>query len=124
MDQMDAFFNQSFKQMNSVFNLRPFRVDMDEYDSEVIVTAELPGYKRDEIELEMIDHQLRIAAQAGSSRKDKNSHNKNQSFQRVERTIALPFPIPKDETKASFHDGLLKVTIPKNESDRKYLEID
>jgi len=124
MGQMDAFFNQSFKQMNSVFNMRPFWIDVNEYDSEVIVTAELPGYKRDEIELEMIGHQLRIAAQADASQEDNSGRNKSQSFQRTERTIALPFPIPKAETKASFHDGLLKVTIPKKDSERTFLEID
>ncbi|MFD1363367.1 Hsp20/alpha crystallin family protein [Lentibacillus salinarum] len=124
MGQMDAFFNESFKQMNSVFNMRPFWVDVNEYDSEVIVTAELPGYKRDEIELEIIGQQLRIAAQADGSQEDKSGRNRSQSFQRTERTIALPFPIPKEETNASFHDGLLKVTIPKKNSERKYLEID
>lgn len=124
MNEMDTFFNQSFKQMNPVFNFRPFWVDVNERDSEVIVTAELPGFKRDEIELEMIGNQLRIAAQGGSTHEEPNSHNKSQSFQRMERTITLPFPIPEKETKASFHDGLLKVTAPKKDSDRKYLEID
>lgn len=113
MGQMDSFFNHSFKQMNSIFNMRPFWVDLDEYDSEITVTAELPGYKRNEIELEMIGHRLRIAAQ-------RNSTHENQQ---AERTITLPFPIPKEETKATFHDGLLKVTIPKTDPDRKYINI-
>ncbi|WP_010530315.1 Hsp20/alpha crystallin family protein [Lentibacillus jeotgali] len=113
MGQMDSFFNQSFKQMNSVFNMQPFWVDVDEYDSEIIVTAELPGYKRNEIELEMIAHRLRIAAQRSST------HEKQQT----ERTITLPFPIQKEETKATFHDGLLKVTIPKTDHDRTYIDI-
>ncbi|SFA85118.1 Molecular chaperone IbpA, HSP20 family [Lentibacillus halodurans] len=127
MGHMDTFFNESFKQMNSFFKMRPFWVDVDERESEVIVTAELPGYKRDQIQLEIVGHQLRITAQGTSTHEAKNistndSHTR-QSFQKSERTIALPFPILKRETKASFHDGLLKIVIPKKESEREYIDI-
>ncbi|QKY68836.1 Hsp20/alpha crystallin family protein [Lentibacillus sp. CBA3610] len=123
MGQMDSFFNESFKHMNSVFNLRPFWVDVNENESEFIVTAELPGYKRDEIELEMIGNRLRIAAEAGSIHNETNNNNKSQSYQQMERSITLPFPIPKEKTRASFHDGLLKVTIPKKDINREYIDI-
>ncbi|MUK90419.1 Hsp20 family protein [Ornithinibacillus sp. L9] len=127
MRQMDSFFNHSFKHINSQFNLRPFWVDVRETDSKFIVEAELPGYKRDQIELEIIGNQLRIGVEDHAVIEEKNNEdtyfNKQQSYQKRERFVTLPFEIPKRETKASFRDGLLKVTIPKRHSERKYLDI-
>ncbi|MFD2046500.1 Hsp20/alpha crystallin family protein [Ornithinibacillus salinisoli] len=128
MRQMDSFFNNSFRHINSQFHLRPFWVDVRETDSKFIVEAELPGYKRDQIELEIIGNQLRIGIEDNAIMEEKNEedtyYNKKQSFQKRERVVTLPFEIPKRETKASFNDGLLQVTIPKKHSQRKYLDID
>ncbi|RYG71432.1 Hsp20/alpha crystallin family protein [Lentibacillus lipolyticus] len=128
MRQMDTFFNESFKQINTLFDSRPFGVNLSENENEVIVTAELPGCKRDQIELETIGNQLRITARNNAVTEvnnDKGDHyQKQQSFQQMERTIALPFQIPEAETKASYHDGQLTVTIPKNNSQKRFIDID
>ncbi|MFD1039638.1 Hsp20/alpha crystallin family protein [Virgibacillus byunsanensis] len=125
MKQMDSFFNQSFKQINPYFHLKPFWVDVYENDSNVIVTADLPDYKRDQINLEIIENRLRITVDKSTHIKDiqNNSSNIKDSFQRMERMITVPFPIPKKETKASFKDGRLKVTIPKKDS-QTYIDIE
>lgn len=128
MKQMDSFFNHSFKQVNSFFKLKPFWVDLDETESEIIVYAELPGVPRDQIELEIIDNHLRIAAQetatweaANDVTKDKT---KEQSFQRMERWITLPFSASKDDITATYTNGTLKVIIPKQNPKRNLIDID
>ncbi|TRM12183.1 Hsp20/alpha crystallin family protein [Lentibacillus cibarius] len=128
MQRMDTFFNQSFKQMNPLFGFRPFWIDVDENDSEIIVKANLQGYKRNQIQLETFGNQLRIIVQ-NNTEKDaidhiKGSQYKQQTHQQMDRTITLPFEIPKNETNASFQDGELKVTIPKIDNRRKYINID
>ncbi|SET67537.1 heat shock protein Hsp20 [Oceanobacillus limi] len=127
MRQMDNFFNHSFKHMNSHFNLRPFWINVRETEKKVIVEAELPGYKRDQIELEIIGNQLRIGVEDNAIIEEKNNENaylnKQQSFQKRERFVTLPFEIPKRETKATFREGMLKITIPKKQSERKYIDI-
>lgn len=126
--EMDSFFNRSFKQMNSIFNIRPFWVNVEEREADFIVTAELPGHKRDQILIETFGNRLRIAVQDRNiveERDDKQKYYKShQSYRKMERTITLPFEIPEKETEASFKDGLLKLTIPKQNSKRKYIEID
>jgi len=124
MQQMDSFFNQSFKQMNSHFNLSPFWVQTYETDNDMIVEAELPGYRRDQIHLEIIGNRLRISAEDPGAVKEKNNQDRRQMYQKRERIVTLPFVIPEKETKASFHNGLLKITIPKMNSKRKWLDID
>lgn len=128
MKKMDDLFQDSFKHLNSRFKLRSFWLETEETDTEVIVKAELPGYSRDQIELEIVGNMLRISAENSSTLEGNDEENhyysKQQSFDRRERVVTVPFAIPEDETKASFHNGLLKVVIPKNNADRKYLDIE
>lgn len=126
--EMDSFFNHSFRQMNSIFNLRPFWVDVEETDSDVIVKAELAGHTRDQIVIETHGNHLRIAIEDTDDIevKDENQkqYRRSQSYRKMERSITLPFEIPEEETKASFENGLLKLTIPKQNSKRKFIDID
>ena len=128
MEQMDSFFNESFKQMNSFFNLRPFQTRMYEIGSDVIVEADLPGYKREQINIEAIDKQLRISVHERETIEEKDDINdyysKSLSHQQMERYVTLPFVIPEHQAKASYNDGVLKITIPKGTSKKTYIEID
>src|SRR5690625_2333961 len=125
---MDSFFNHSFNQVNSIFNLRSFRVNVEETDSDVIIRAELPGYKRDQIQIEVLGNVLRIAVEERSTFEERDDLQKRyarrKSHQQKVRSITLPFEIPESETKASFEDGLLRVIIPKDNSKRKYIDIE
>lgn len=125
---MDTFFNQSFKQINSMFNLRSFRVYVDETEDYIIVTAELPGYKKDQIMIEVLGNRLRIAVEnldAIETKDDlRKTYTNQHSYEILERQVTLPFEIPEEETKATFQNGLLKLTIPKQNSKRRYIDID
>ncbi|WP_240510092.1 Hsp20/alpha crystallin family protein [Virgibacillus profundi] len=120
--KMDSFFNESFKQMNSQFHLKSIWVDVEETDSDIIVKAELPGYKRDQIHIEIIGNRLRISVKGMDN--EKYSNSKRQSFEQKEKVVTVPFIIPEEETSASFQDGILKIFIPKKNSNRKYIDIE
>lgn len=126
--QMDSFFNQSFKHMNSIFDLRPFWVEVNESDSNFIVTAELPGYKREHIRVEVLGHYLRISVEDIDEMEKVDERKQFYSHRHVnqikERTVNLPFEIPEKEMKASFNNGLLKLIIPKVNSQRKFIDIE
>lgn len=128
MKKMDDLFQDSFKHLNNKFHLKSFWLETEETETEVIVKAELPGYSREQIEIEMIGNMLRISVEDKSTIEGNDESNqyysKQESFQRKERVVTVPFAIPEKETKASFHNGLLKVVIPKNKADGKYLDIE
>lgn len=128
MGRMDNLFNHSFKQINNHIPLRSFWVDVNETDTAIIIEASLQGYKREQIQLEIIDNKITIGVAESNTRIDKEnnhtSYSKKQYFQQKERIITLPFTIPKEETKASFKDGILKITVQKDNSKRKFLPID
>lgn len=123
MHQMDRFFNQSFKQINSHLHLRSIWVDMEETETDVIIKAELPGYTRDDIQIEIISNRLRIAVDEHTIIEDTKNNTRREYREQRERIVSLPFIIPEDETRASFHNGLLTITVSKKNSKRKYLDI-
>lgn len=128
MERMDAFFNESIRNFDSLWSQKRFKVVVDETETEMIVEAALPGYRKDQIELEIVGRHLRIAAHDTLSFEEKNDENnyykKEQSYRKAERIVTLPFPISKRDTKASFQNGLLKVTIPKNNDSRTFIDIE
>ncbi|MEW9677545.1 Hsp20/alpha crystallin family protein [Lentibacillus sp. L22] len=127
LDQIDSFFNESFNNFHQLINKRSIRVHTHETKSSVVVEAELPGYKRDQIQLEIIGNQLRIIAEDTSSFEGKNkkgeTFHKEQSYQTAERLITLPFTISEKDTSAVLKNGILKISIPKKNESRRFIDI-
>lgn len=127
VNRMDSLFNESFQHLNSRFNLKSFAIKTSETESDIIVQAELPGYTRDQIKLEMVGHQLRILAEQNAiydERDDQlNRHKHVQSMQTLERVVTLPYAISKKDVKASLENGILKIIIPKREIDPQIIDI-
>ncbi|WP_373894836.1 Hsp20/alpha crystallin family protein [Virgibacillus natechei] len=129
MKGMDSFLHDSFRNFNSLFNRKSFDVDVYEAKSDVVIQAKLPGVKRDQIELEIVGNQVRIAVQDATTYEETNDEGKHhqhkeQSQQRMERFVTLPFTISEKETTASYQNGILKITTPINNDSRKFIDID
>ncbi|WP_047982207.1 Hsp20/alpha crystallin family protein [Ornithinibacillus contaminans] len=128
MKQMDSFFHHSFKQMNEQFHLNPFWVDVKENNTHFIIEADIAGYDRDQVQIEVIGNRLRIGLEENEIIDEKNTEtnyrHRKQFFNRKERFITLPFEIPKQETKASYRQNTLYITIPKQNSTRSFIEIE
>ena len=95
-------------------------VDLYETASEFILTAELPGLKRDQIEIHAEDMRIVIRGQRGAGPADPESHIACEQYHRVERghghfsrAFALPEAIDVDAVTADLKDGILTVTMPK-----------
>jgi HSP20 family protein len=82
-----------------------FPVDLYEDKDNTYVRAELPGVNREDISVEMVEGYLNLSA----SRKDGE-----QSFS-LSRSIAIPEQVQADKVVASYENGVLTVTLPKQE---------
>lgn len=128
IDHMDSFLNESASNFNALFKDKIFKVNKYETKSEVVVEAILPGYKRNQIELGIIGNQFRITVEGTTIQEEKNDKpiydSKEKSSHKLERLISLPFTISKNNTKATFTDGILKISTPKMEPSAKIVDID
>jgi HSP20 family protein len=92
-------------------------VDIHEDKDNIVVKAELPGMKRDDVSIEVRDNVLTLK---GERKQDKEI--KKENYLRIERVYGkfsrsffLPHPIVADKVKASYKDGVLEITLPKTE---------
>lgn len=91
------------------------RIDVGETDTEIHVTADLPGVEEDDIEISLDDDLLHISAERSedSEKEEETWHVVERSFGRVQRTIRVPKGIDPDAIEASFKNGVLSIALPK-----------
>lgn len=92
-------------------------VDIEEQDDTILVHAELPGLKREDIDISLEDKVLTISGERKFENEDKrdNFHRIERSYGRFTRRFTIGKPIDATKVAASFRDGVLTVTLPKAE---------
>jgi len=92
---------------------------MNVYDDKdnIIVTAELPGLTKDQVDITYSDGILTVSGKQQPLAKGKNMTviRKERSEGDFEKTVRLPTKIKQDAIKASFSNGILTISMPKAE---------
>lgn len=117
----EDFLNEDWANMLPVpFGSRDVRVDIRETDSDIVLEAELPGVKREDIEITLDENRLTLKANTAAE-----TEEKSESFIRKERrsgslvrSFLLPAEVKEEEVKARFENGLLELRLPKKEPDK------
>ena len=119
-------FQQLFDHFESDFFTRPLgvargewfpRLDVQRKNSDVVVEIELPGLKKDDVQIEVTPEGLVISGEKRqeSETKEDNYYRSERSFGRFMRRVALPHGTDTDEADAKFEDGVLRITMPVKE---------
>ncbi|MEN6357692.1 MAG: Hsp20/alpha crystallin family protein [Armatimonadota bacterium] len=91
-------------------------VDIIETQSDLVVRAELPGMNRDDIDIEVTGESLTIRGERKFDEAAKDEYIRvERPYGPFQRSFSIGVPVQPDKVKASYHDGLLEVTIPKAE---------
>jgi len=101
-------------------------LDVYEDKDNVYVRAELPGMKREEIELSLHNGSLSLSGERKSEGKYKDAevYRSERFFGRFQRTVTLPTPVAAEKVKAQYQDGILTVTLPKAEEAKpKHIDV-
>jgi HSP20 family protein len=88
--------------------------------------VELPGMKREDIDISLHDGSLSIAGERKSERKVEDGvlSRSERFFGRFQRTIVLPTSVAPDRIKAQYKDGILSVLLPKSEEAKpKHIDV-
>lgn len=92
-------------------------IDMYEDGNDIVVTAELPGIDKDNIDVNLTEDALTITGEKKKEEKleEKNYYRFERSYGSFSRRIPLPVPIQTEKAKAHFKDGVLEIRAPKTE---------
>jgi len=90
-------------------------IDMTTDDNNIIVRAALPGFKEDEINVDVRGNVLTISAESKMEREDQqaNWHIREMRYGKFARAITLPEEVVVNKADASLENGLLTVKLPK-----------
>ena len=93
-------------------------IDMFEDGNDLVIKAELPGIKKDEINVDFTDDIVTISGEKKTEEKTerKDYYRVERSFGSFVRKLRLPVEIQVDKTNASFKDGILEIRMPKSET--------
>lgn len=91
-------------------------LDIRDDKDNLVVTIELPGVKKEDIDVSLNDGLLSISGERKSEKLENAEVSRSERFfGRFQRTVALPTPVTATEIKATYQDGILTVTLPKAE---------
>lgn len=134
MQELSDLRRRMFQLFDEPFGLPMFRepvgwmpdVDIAETDGEIVVKAELPGMKKEDVEIEIEGNVLTLSGEKKEEKeeKEKERYLYESSYGAFQRSFTLPTAVKEDQVKAEFKDGVLRVTLPKSGQPRgKKIEI-
>jgi HSP20 family protein len=97
------------------------RVDVYEKDNNVVIEAEIPGAKKEDIEVKVKDNAVVVRGEVKKEeeKKEENYYRRERFYGKFERVIPLPADVKIEEAKAEYQDGILKLTIPKSVQEKE-----
>lgn len=102
------------------------KIEMYEDKNEVVVKAELPGIKKEDLEVNLQENILTIRGERKNEKeeKEKGYYYSERSYGFFERSFEIPEKVLHDKIKASFKDGILEIRLAKSEeAKRKEIKI-
>lgn len=131
-EEMERMFNDFFQQRFFAPSWMPrikfpemtdvsTSVDMFEEGDELVIKAEIPGMKKEEISIDFAGDVVTISGEKKSEERTerKDYYRVERSFGSFSRKLHLPVEIKVDKAKASFKDGVLEIRMPKSEAEKQ-----
>jgi len=89
-------------------------VDMFREGDDVVVKVELPGLKKEEVEVNLTEDTLTISGEKKKERKveKKDYYRMERSYGSFSRSVSLPPNVQTEKARAQFRDGVLEIRIP------------
>ena len=117
MDRMvQTIFDNDFYPAPAGHNWVP-AVDIRENDASFILTADIPGLTKSDIDLLIEDNTLKISGKREYNNKDGNVeyHYQERTHGSFQRSFKLPISVDEENISATFKSGILTVVLPKTE---------
>ena len=139
-DDLERMFDRMSQQFESaarrwgeedwdVFGVgRDLAIDLVDSDDAFVVTVDVPGFDRNEIDLRVSDQTLWLEGERKEATEEgTENYLRHERRQRtIRRSIRLPAPVNPSEVTATLRNGILTITVPKAEpaSESRHVEIE
>ena len=122
-----SLFDDMDKMVKTVFNNSQYSpmisedwvpaVDIKEDDTSFILSADIPGLKKSDIDLFVENNILKISGTRDYNNENDNSeyHYQERTYGSFHRSFKLPISVVEENISATFRNGILTVVLPKNE---------
>ncbi len=118
-EEMDRTFNTSFFDSSTSSKGVYPAVNIFEKDGEIVLVAELPGVKKEDLIIEVKGNTVRLAGERNIEYgKNVSYHRAERNSSKFDRTLRLPINIEADKVKAEYKDGLIVLSLPRAEIDK------
>lgn len=109
----DDFFGFTPKFDREFHNL--MKTDVEETDKNYCVSIDLPGFKKDDISIDLKQGYLTVSAkrEEGENGKERKFIRRERSYSSCQRTFYLGENVTEEDIEAAFEDGVLKICIAK-----------
>ena len=99
-------------------------VDIEETDDAYVVEAELPGVKREDVNIELVGNELAITGEAKQRARKGALRRQTRRTGRFEYRVGLPEHVDPEKVEANLKEGVLSVRLPKSErAQRRKIEV-
>lgn len=90
-------------------------VDMYETDDDLVISAELPGLKPEDVDISVTGNTLTLKGEFQTEREGErgNVHFQERRYGEFQRSVPLPSGVNTEDAEAELEDGVLKVMLPK-----------
>lgn len=126
-EEINRLFDEPFSLMSGeFFNGWSPALDLAEDSENLVATIELPGMKKEDIQVTIHEGVLSVSGERKRDEKKKasESYRTERFCGRFHRMVSLPKPVKTDAIKAAYRDGILTVTMPKTEEAKpKQIEV-
>ena len=113
-DMFPANTRKTYRQLPSIM-----RTDIRETDDSYVLDVELPGFKKEDVKLQLKDGYLNITASTQSTDEEKDDQGKFLRRERytgaMERSFYVGEDLTEEDVKARFEKGVLTLTLPKEQ---------
>ena len=120
----NQFFNEPFfaelKGLQPVVEEGTLALDVSEDDANVIVRASLPGFRKEDVSVEIHEGVLSINATHSEQSEEKGErfYRQERRIGSVSRRVALPSTVRETDTQAELKDGVLTLRLPKERKEQ------
>ena len=120
MDQFDKAFWGSSNTLYGKHAKNMMKTDVREHDKGYEIDIDLPGFKKDEIQVQLEDGYLTVSAEKGLDKDEKDKKGRYIRKERyagaMQRSFYVGDTVTQEDIKAKYENGILSISVPKKDA--------